>query len=198
LTEGLNCATCGKQHQGLPRSFAADFPDMYANMTREERDARTIIGSDQCVVDQQWFFIRGCLEIPVAGSSEPFLWGLWASVLEPAFDEISETWEKNGREEVHGPFKGRLANSLSVYAGTLNVKVSIAIQPVGTRPLRSSNAMAFTKTGLRSWHRCCCIRNGSAGLRNLRSIQPIIYEFHTFPTGARVRITFRSSFQASQ
>jgi hypothetical protein len=49
---------------------------MYANMTREERDARTIIGSDQCVVDQQWFFIRGCLEIPVAGSSEPFLWGL--------------------------------------------------------------------------------------------------------------------------
>lgn len=136
---------------------------MYANMTREERDARTIIGSDQCVVDQQWFFIRGCLEIPVAGSSDPFLWGLWASVLEPAFDEISETWEENGREKVHGPFKGRLANSLhartspkgdipkcrrrcgrykivrhkvlSVYVETFNLKVSISIQPAGTRPL---------------------------------------------------------------
>jgi hypothetical protein len=135
LTEGFECATCGKQHQGLPRSFAADFPDMYANLTREERDTRTIIGSDQYVVDQLWFFIRGCLEIPVAGSSEPFLWGLWASVLEPAFDEISETWEKDGREKAHGPFKGRLANSLSVYAETFNLKVSIAIQPVGTRPL---------------------------------------------------------------
>jgi hypothetical protein len=28
-------------------SFAAEFPDMYANMKREERDTRALIGSDQ-------------------------------------------------------------------------------------------------------------------------------------------------------
>ncbi|MGO9336205.1 MAG: DUF2199 domain-containing protein [Terriglobales bacterium] len=138
-SEGVNdnfkCATCGKIHPELPRSFAADFPDMYANMKREEQDARAIIGSDQCVVDQQWFFIRGCLEIPVVGSAEPFLWGLWASVHQDVFDEISESWEEEGREKTHGPFKGRLANSLSVYVETLNVKVRILIQPVATRPL---------------------------------------------------------------
>ncbi len=135
MTEGFKCATCGKTHQNLPRSFAADFPDMYSNMKREERDARAIIGSDQCVVDQQWFFIRGCLEIPVVGSTEPFLWGLWASVREEVFDEISESWEETGREKIRGPFKGRLANSLSVYAETLNLKVKILIQPAATRPL---------------------------------------------------------------
>jgi hypothetical protein len=44
-------------------SFAAEFPDIYANMKREERDIRALIGSDQCVIDQQWFFLRGCLEV---------------------------------------------------------------------------------------------------------------------------------------
>lgn len=108
---------------------------MYANMTSDEREARAIIGSDQCIIDQQWFFIRGCLEIPIIGRDEPFLWGLWASVREEVFDEISDSWEQRGREHLHGPFKGRLCNSLSVYTETLNLKVRIIIQSVGQRPL---------------------------------------------------------------
>jgi hypothetical protein len=135
MTQSFKCATCGKSHQNLPRSFAADFPDLYANMKRDERDVRAIIGSDQCIVDQKWFFVRGCLEIPILSSTEPFIWGLWASIREHVFDEISESWKEQGREGVRGPFKGRLANSLSVYADTLNLKVRILIQPVGTRPL---------------------------------------------------------------
>ena len=66
------CVTCGKPHKGLPLSFAADSPDMYANMNRDERDARSVRGSDQCIIDRKWFFIRGCLEIPIAGSSDVF------------------------------------------------------------------------------------------------------------------------------
>jgi hypothetical protein len=151
VTEGFKCATCGKMHATLPRSFAAGFPDMYANMRREGRDARSIIGSDQCVVDQKWFFIRGCLEIPVLNSTEPFLWGLWASVVERVYDEISESWEEIGREKTRGPFKGRLANSLSIYAETLNLRVSIIIQPVGTRPLfvvdESEHPLAMEQRG---------------------------------------------------
>jgi len=116
-------------------SFAADFPDMCANLKTDERDLRCIIGSDQCVVDEQWFFIRGCLEIPVIGWSEPFLWGLWASVRQEVYDEISDSWTRAGRERTCGPFKGRLDNSLREYPGTFNLKLEILIQPVGTRPL---------------------------------------------------------------
>jgi hypothetical protein len=129
------CSTCGKVHENLPKSFAAEFPDMYATMKREERDARTVIGSDQCIIDQKWFFIRGCLEIPIIGENEPFLWGLWASVHEEVFDEIEDSWELKGRERTRGPYKGRLVNSLSIYPETLNLKLRIVIQPVGTRPL---------------------------------------------------------------
>ena len=129
------CATCGKSHSDAPLSFAAEFPDVYANLKSDDRDLRTVIGTDQCIVDERWLFVRGCLEIPVLGLREPFLWGLWASVRPDVFDEISDCWTQEGREKTHGPFKGRLANSLSVYPETLNLKVEIRMQPVGTRPL---------------------------------------------------------------
>lgn len=131
-------------------SFAAEFPDMYANMKREERDSRAVIGSDQCIIDQQHFFIRGCLEIPILGSNDVFLWGLWASVREEVFDEISEGWEMVGREKFHGPFKGRLSNSLAEYPETLNLKLEIVLQLVGARPLfmveETGHALAVEQT----------------------------------------------------
>lgn len=135
MSDNYTCVTCGKLHEGLPLSFAAEFPDSYANLTREDRDTRTVIGTDQCIIDQKWFFIRGCLEIPILDSDEMFLWGLWASVREEVFDEISECWELAGREKTRGPFKGRLDNSLCVYPPTLNLKMRITIQPLGVRPL---------------------------------------------------------------
>jgi hypothetical protein len=135
VSQSYKCPTCGKVHDALPMSFAAEFPDMYANMKRDERDARTVIGSDQCIIDQQWFYISGCLEIPILGSDEVFLWGLWAFVREEIFDDISNCWEQMGREKTRGPFKGRLDNSLSVYPQTLNLKLQIVIQPLGARPL---------------------------------------------------------------
>jgi hypothetical protein len=135
MTDTFKCSTCGQVHDGVPLSFAADFPDTYANMSREDRDARCIIGSDQCIIDQKLFFVRGCLEIPITGSDDLFLWGLWASIREGVYDQISESWELVGREKSRGPFKGRMANSLSVYPETLNLKLEIIVQPVGTRPL---------------------------------------------------------------
>jgi hypothetical protein len=75
MVKSYRCTTCGKIHEGLPMSFAAEFPDQYANMSREERDARAVVGSDQCIIDQQWFFIRGCLEIPTeAANHAPACW----------------------------------------------------------------------------------------------------------------------------
>ena len=125
MTEpGLICRTCGQTHEGVPLSFAADFPDLYVGMSEPERAVRAVVSSDQCIVDEEIFFIRGCLEIPILDSGgDVFLWGLWALVKEEVFNEISESWDEEGRETRRGPFKARLANSLSVYPETLNLKI---------------------------------------------------------------------------
>ena len=129
------CQHCGKEHCGFPFSFAADFPDPYANLSREDRENRAVIASDQCIIDQEQFFIRGCIELPIRDSDSIFLWGVWAGVKEEVFDLVSDCWEAEGRERTIGPFKGRLANSLSIYQETLSMRLEIQIQPVGTRPL---------------------------------------------------------------
>jgi hypothetical protein len=61
--------------------------------------------------------------------------GLWALLWEHDYDEISDSWEEQGRER-RGPFKGRLGNALSEYdSPTFNLPLTIKLQPVGTRPL---------------------------------------------------------------
>ncbi len=115
-------------------SFAADYPDHYANLSRDQREIRAIIGSDQCVIDGSDFYIRGCLELPVKGTEGVFLWGVWARVHERDYDEIAANWELAGREDAIGPYKGRLANSLSIYPETNNLKLEIQIEAVGSRP----------------------------------------------------------------
>ena len=129
------CSCCGKEHTGVPFSFAADFPDPYANLNKDGRDARAIIGSDQCIIDQQQFYLRGCLEIPIVGTDQVFLWGLWATLWEHDFDEIAEYWDSEGRQTRIGPYKARLANTPSLYPETFNLTLSIRIMPVGERPL---------------------------------------------------------------
>lgn len=131
----FRCSSCGQEPAGLQLSFAADYPDPYANLSAEARELRPIVGSDQCIIDKQEFCIRGCLEIPVIGTDKVFMWGLWARISEAAFDEISDHWESEGRETMIGPYKGRLANSLSIYPDTLNQLLEVRILPVGRRPL---------------------------------------------------------------
>lgn len=131
------CSTCGETHDDLPLSFAADYPDKYANMTADERELPAVIGTDQCIIDQKEFYIRGCLEIPIKNGDRIFLWGLWAAIHEEDFDEVSATWETEGRETRFGPYKGRLANGLikNYYPPALNLKLTINLGQVGQRPL---------------------------------------------------------------
>jgi len=72
----FKCATCGQWHEGMP-GFAAEAPVYYYSIPEDERPARCRLSSDTCVVDEEFYSIRGCVEIPVAGTDKPFVWGVW-------------------------------------------------------------------------------------------------------------------------
>ena len=78
LSEGPNqfftCRTCGERHLGLgpPLSWSADAPYHWYDVPEGERGARVQLSSDQCIVDDKFYFGRGCLDIPVLGSSDVF------------------------------------------------------------------------------------------------------------------------------
>ncbi|HZI58400.1 MAG TPA: DUF2199 domain-containing protein [Verrucomicrobiae bacterium] len=134
--DGYFCATCKQFHSGLPLSYAADSPDSYAWLNDKERDDRAVISSDQCIIDDEKYSLRGLIEIPIIGFDEFFLWSVWASVLKEAFEEIDEHWQTPAREKLIGPYKGRINNGLTEYSPTtFNLKCTIRIQTLGSRPL---------------------------------------------------------------
>jgi hypothetical protein len=117
---GYRCVTCKQYHEEVPLSFGADAPYWYDVVAPEERNQRTELSSDQCVIDEEHFFIRGCLEIPIVASNEKFVWGVWSSLSKDNFLRATEIWNVPGRES-EPPYFGWLSTMVPLYPDTLNL-----------------------------------------------------------------------------
>lgn len=133
MDHSWTCRCCGKQFSTLPLSFASAAPDPWFAIPEAERNKRALLGSDQCVIDDRQFFIRGCLEIPVLGLSEPFDWGVWVSLSQSNFERVGELWEIDVREN-EPAFFGWLCTGLSVYPQTFGLKTKVHLRNSGRRP----------------------------------------------------------------
>ena len=131
---GFRCATCGEFHEELPMCLGSPAPALWFSIPEEERERRALLSSDQCVVDDKHFFILGRLEIPVHGSSQPFVWLTWVSLSEKNFLRASELWETEGRES-EPPYFGWIQSALPYSEPTLSLKSEVVTQPLGERPL---------------------------------------------------------------
>jgi len=129
----FKCTSCADWHEGMP-TYGADAPLHYYAVAAEERERRCSLGSDECVIDEKWFFVRGCLEIPVRGESEPFIWGLWVSLSRENFEQFLRYFAKSSRSHI-GPFFGWLSAELPLYPSTENLKTRIHLRDDGLRPL---------------------------------------------------------------
>src|SRR3989442_11018876 len=83
---GFVCQVCGKKHAGLPLDRVFDSPTYWQQIPEAERSRRGRINSDFCEIDDEDFFIRGLIEIPIIGSDEVFMWGVWVSLSQTNFD----------------------------------------------------------------------------------------------------------------
>src|SRR5580704_4983279 len=106
----FKCSKCDAWHEGIP-AFATAAPAAYEAMSEEEQQRRGVLDEDACVIDSGGFFVRGLIEIPVEGESEPLVWNVWASVGRHEFSEFIEYYEKPIRAHI-GPFRGRLSAKL--------------------------------------------------------------------------------------
>lgn len=131
--EGYLCRSCGQYHEALPLSYGAYAPASWYAIPEEPREDRALLSSDQCVIDNQYFFILGDIEIPILESDEVFVWSVWVSLSESNFERASELWEQQGRES-EPPYFGWLNTSLSAYPETLGLKTHVYTRPVGERP----------------------------------------------------------------
>ena len=91
------CAICKTEHSSLPLCFGAEAP-WRAFATEAEFEERVELTDDQCVIDEQHFFVRGHIELPIIDTSDTFAWSVWCSLSEESFRHMCERWEDPERD----------------------------------------------------------------------------------------------------
>ena len=115
-------------------SLGSPAPAAWFAIPENERENRAALSSDQCIIDDQHFFLLGQLQIPVTDADHLFTWLTWVSVSEANFDRASNLWHAVGRES-EPPYFSWIQSSFPYTESTLNLKAALHTQPLGERPL---------------------------------------------------------------
>ncbi len=113
--------------------MSAAAPLYYYSIPELERAQRCRLDADTCEVDEEFFFVRGCLEVPIIGATDPFIWGVWVSLSRKNFDTFLRLFTEEHRSN-EGPFFGWLSASLKGYPETENLKTTVHLRDHAQRP----------------------------------------------------------------
>lgn len=94
---GYRCRVCAEYHEGLPLHYGAA-PFLYYTIPEAERAERTLLSFDQCVIDEEHFFIVGNIDIPIIRRAQLFSWDVWVSLSRANFARAHQLWTKPHRE----------------------------------------------------------------------------------------------------
>ncbi|HXV22688.1 MAG TPA: DUF2199 domain-containing protein [Alphaproteobacteria bacterium] len=129
------CRCCGRQYRTLPLDFAFDAPIYWGQLSEDERK-NAFLNSDICKIGEDRF-IRGCIDIPVLGREERFVWGAWTSLSKASLQRAYELWDAREIAPDEPARFGWLSNEMKIVYGvsTLNLKTKVRFRPDNLRPL---------------------------------------------------------------
>lgn len=128
-----SCRICGVEHDDLPTCFGIEAP-WRALVPEAEFGQRVELTNDQCVVDEQTFFVRGHIEIPIRGHEDPLAFAVWTSLSENSFVDMTTRWNASDRAS-DAPYFGWLSSPIWIYGDTVNLPLMVQSRPPGLTPL---------------------------------------------------------------
>ena len=128
----FKCSCCGEIHEGAP-GFGFHAPDPFLEQS-DAIQAAGELGSDLCRYEDEdgmHCFIRVCLEIPIHGFPEPFVWGVWVSLSKDNYDHYVATGDTPDDSD---RYFGWFCNYLPYYENTYALKTHVHPRAGGDRP----------------------------------------------------------------
>jgi hypothetical protein len=139
------CGSCDEWHYGPALDFGFEKPDYWSADHEKQhkrnrllptlgRKGKTWRNGDYAVCDNEHFFIRGIIRLPIIGTNEHFCWGVWGSLSKTNFLRLHAA-EKEA-EETKTPVRmfSWLSNSISDYPEA-DIKMQAHIQGGDLRPV---------------------------------------------------------------
>jgi hypothetical protein len=121
------CPTCTDRHDGFP-ALAYAMPDVIFALSAAERDARAVVSSDLCILDDERYFIRCVMTVPVMECDDTIEYGPWVEVDGSDFARYA-VYRNGGGHPAWVAAEGFLANAFPASAHTtlgLNCMVRVA------------------------------------------------------------------------
>jgi hypothetical protein len=128
----FTCSCCGEIHEGIP-NFGTEAPIYFYYIPENEREERTLLTSDTCVIDDTDYFVNGCLEMAVEGYDEVFSYNAWVSLSEANFFKFQDLLDVKERD-THEPMVGWFSTWIYPFEDTEKLKAKIHFRNNGTRP----------------------------------------------------------------
>ncbi|MBC6608890.1 DUF2199 domain-containing protein [Hymenobacter sp. BT188] len=116
-------------HDSLPDIGFAK-PEPFFTVPKDEREYRIKLTADTCVIDNEEFFIRGLIEIPVHGQDATFGLGVWVSQKEENF----ANYVMNPDSAEIGPYFSWLCSDIPAFGSTVNLKTRAHFNGINLRP----------------------------------------------------------------
>jgi hypothetical protein len=133
------CNGCGLSHKGV-LDLAFTRPEQWRDSEEYEPNSkvgspRHVLSEDFCILDDEHFFVRSVLELPLVGASGArFGYGVWTTLSRKNFDIYVSNFDSGCSSDL-GPWFGWFSNRLKGYPETLNLKCQIYPQADRQRPL---------------------------------------------------------------
>jgi hypothetical protein len=139
------CGNCEEWHTGPALDFGYDQPN-YWNSRYDasirwsilpsgavEKPNESFLDEDYCAINDEDFFVRGLIHLPIIGTAETFRWGVWGSLSRTNFETLLKADQSGERVDLP-PMFSWLSTRLPDYPDTLSLKMYAHIQEPGMRP----------------------------------------------------------------
>jgi hypothetical protein len=127
------CPTCGQSHDDIPTCFGIEAP-WRAFVSEAEFEQRVELTQSLCTIDDEHFFIRGHIEIPIISHHESLVFSVWSSLSEKSFADVNEHWDDPDRV-TYPPYFGWLSSPIRPYGNVINLPLSVQSREPGLAPL---------------------------------------------------------------
>jgi hypothetical protein len=137
------CSHCEEWHTGACLDFGYDWPDYwrkeYDDATQRQfplaARPNTFRNENYCAINDEDFFVRGLIHLPIIGTAETFRWGVWGSLSRANFEKLLELDSDFDVKRDSLPLMfSWLSNRIAEYPDTMNLKMHAHIQKPGDRP----------------------------------------------------------------
>jgi len=133
MSELIKCSCCDKMLPANQMELTFGLPDEIFSLSKKDREERTEGCTDLYILDDNRFFVRGLLPLPIKNQNDYCL-GAWAEISEKDFERIEDLWDTDvGADEPR--IKATLSNSMPYTLSNGLTELEIQLQDSKSRPL---------------------------------------------------------------